>query len=215
MTFKLEQLGSYRIERTSDWGNDPNKTFGEMIRVKGSKPKPPFFDVPSHVYKFSDKELCLYLHERKNKWRALSRSLNVPIDISDPEISIRFPVLKFGEVSKIIPFVRKSIRKTPYTEDQRRKLYLNFHKGRPQTPKGIELNGSNLNKSIHGHNSIPYVHASEGKLMPDNPFNPDYPIKGPNPSDPDTEDDQDPIDEPYLPSDPGNEPETDQPLSLT
>jgi len=51
--------------------------------------------------------------------------------------------------------------------------------------------------------------------MLDNPFYPDYPIKGLNLADPDTEDEQDPIDEPRLPSDPGDEPETDQSLSLT
>jgi len=163
MTFKLDQLGPFRIEQTEDYVTKThNNSYAEMIRVRGSKPKPPYFTVPSHVYRYSETELFLYLHERKNKWRSLGHLLNVSIDISDPEISIRFPVSKFGEVSKIIPFVRKSIRKIPYTEDQRHKLYLNFHKGRSKTLREIELNDSNLNESIHGHNSRPYAHSLRG-----------------------------------------------------
>ena len=48
--------------------------------------------------------------------------------------------------------------------------------------------------------------ASEGNLIPPAPFSPDIPIRKPIP-DSDIEDDRDPTDEPYLPDDPGDEPE--------
>ena len=151
MTFKLEQLGPFRVEQTEDYkAKSHDNSYAEMIRVRGSKPKQPYFDVPSHVYKFSDKEFCLYLHERKNIWRALGRLLNVPIDISDPEISIRFPVSKFGEVSKIIPFVRKKSRKTPST-DQERERVSHLRSYRTHIMRKNDLN---FNESAHEGNLI-------------------------------------------------------------
>jgi hypothetical protein len=151
MTFKLEQLGPFRVEQTEDYKTKSHdNSYGEMIRAKGSKPKPPFFEVPSHVFKFSDKELGIYLHERKNKWRALSRLLNVSVDISDPEISIRFPVSKFGEVSKIIPFVRKKSRKTPST-DQERERVSHLRSYRTHI---MRKNNLNFNENVHEGNLI-------------------------------------------------------------
>ncbi len=107
MTFELQKLGPYRIEKTEEFNKQTRKDFVEMIRVRESKPNPPYFKVPSHIYKFSDSELCLYLHERKNLWRNLAKVLNIPINISDPEIAVRFPISKFKEVAAIVPFVKK------------------------------------------------------------------------------------------------------------
>ena len=114
MTFNLSELGSFRIERTEEYGDDPSaKSYCEIIKVKGSKPKPPYFTVPSHLYKYSETELALYLKDHKNLWRPLGKILNEDIDISDSEVILRFPVRKFKEIARIVPFVRKRIRKTP------------------------------------------------------------------------------------------------------
>ena len=107
MTFELKQLGPYRIERTGDYDYTEDKSYAEMIRVRGSKPKPPIFMVPSHLYKYSESELALYMKDRKNLWRALGKLLNVDVDVSDEEIILRFPVSKFRDVARIVPFMRK------------------------------------------------------------------------------------------------------------
>jgi len=64
VTFWLRDLGSrYKVEKTEDWdcceGNE--KSYGEMIRIRGSSPEPPYFMVPSHLYKYSETELALYM----------------------------------------------------------------------------------------------------------------------------------------------------------
>ena len=108
MTFQLKTLGPYRIERSED--NIPgaqDNSYAEMIRVKGSRPKPPYFMVPSHLYKYSESGLGLYLFERKNLWRELGKLLKLKIDISDREIMVNFPILLFPDVAKIVPFVKK------------------------------------------------------------------------------------------------------------
>ena len=108
MTFQLKTLGPYRIERSED--NVPgaqDNSYAEMIRVKGSRPKPPYFMVPSHLYKYSESDMGLYLFERKNLWRELGKLLKVKIDISDREIMVNFPISLFPDVAKIVPFVKK------------------------------------------------------------------------------------------------------------
>ena len=63
MTFNLSELGSFRIERTEEYGEDPSaKPYCEIIRVKGSRPEP-HFNVVSHLYKYSETDLALYLKE--------------------------------------------------------------------------------------------------------------------------------------------------------
>ena len=108
MTFQLKTLGPYRIERTEEYipGAQDN-TYTEMIRVRGSKPEPPYFMVPSHLYKYSEYDLGLYLFERKNLWRELGKLLEIKIDISDSEIMVNFPISLFPDVAKIVPFVKK------------------------------------------------------------------------------------------------------------
>ena len=108
MTFQLKTLGPYRIERSED--NIPgaqDNSYAEMIRVRGSKPEPPYFMVPSHLYKYSEYDLGLYLFERKNLWRELGKLLEIKIDISDREIMVNFPISLFPDVAKIVPFVKK------------------------------------------------------------------------------------------------------------
>ena len=107
MIFELKQFGPYRIERTEDYDYAEDKNYAEMIRVRGSKPKPQVFTVPSHLYKFSETELALYLKDKKNLWSLIGKLLNEDIDISDDEIILRFQVSRFPEVAKIVPFVRK------------------------------------------------------------------------------------------------------------
>jgi hypothetical protein len=108
MTSQLKALGPYRIERSDEYipGSSDN-SYAEMIRVRGPKPKPPYFLVPSHIYKYSESEIGLYLNGRKNLWRALGKQLKVKIDISDREIMVNFPISLFPDVAKIVPFVKK------------------------------------------------------------------------------------------------------------
>jgi hypothetical protein len=107
MTFQLKQLGPFRIEKSEDRGNDPDSSYSEMIRVKGSKPNPPSFTVPSHLYKHSEKEIGLYMKDHKNTWRTLKKILNEDIDISDTEIMVHFPISMFPKIAEIVPFVKK------------------------------------------------------------------------------------------------------------
>ena len=107
MTLNLNELGPYRIERSEEYGDDPSaKSFCEIVRVKGTKPEP-YFSVVSHLYKYSETELALYLKDKKNLWRPLGKLLNEDIDISDSEVVLRFPVRKFKEIARIVPFVKK------------------------------------------------------------------------------------------------------------
>lgn len=155
MTFQLKHLGPYRIERSEDWSNDPDNSYAEMIRVRESKSESPMFLVPSHLYKYSETELGLYLKERKHAWKVLGRLLNVKISMQDQDIMVHFPISRFQEVAAIVPFVRKALRKTPYTEDEKQKMVLNLHKGRIKTSGGIPLNGSNSTVKGSGQVNTP------------------------------------------------------------
>ena len=106
--FQLKQLGPYRIEPTEEYiPGAADNSYAEMLRVRGSKTEPPYFMVPSHLYKYSESELGLYLKEHKNLWRQLGRLLDVGIDIHDAELIVQSPVLRFPEMAKIVPFVKK------------------------------------------------------------------------------------------------------------
>jgi len=108
MTFRLGMLGPYRVERTEEyipWGSD--NSYAEMIRVRRSRANPPVFMVPSHLYKYSETEMGLYLKDRKNLWRPLGRIVDQTIDISDAELMIHFPIARFADIARIVPFVRK------------------------------------------------------------------------------------------------------------
>jgi len=77
-----------------------------MIRVKGSKTEK-FFNIPSHLYKYSNNKLGLYLKDHKNYWAILSKLLDTDIDMSDDEVLFIFPSEMFPEISSIIHFVKK------------------------------------------------------------------------------------------------------------
>ena len=108
--FKLSNLGNYKVERAEDyaWAKSTGEdlTYYEIIRVKGSRPAP-CFTVPSHLYKYGEKTLAIYLKDHKNYWRPLSELLGQEIDISDDEALYKFPIDKLPEVSKIVKFVMK------------------------------------------------------------------------------------------------------------
>ena len=74
-------------------------------------------------------------------------------------------------------------------------------------PEGIGRYNSITNDSSILTSYSNRLKSSECKSHKEiDPFNPDIPIRSPN-SDPEIEDDRDPIDEPILPNDPGDEPE--------
>ena len=119
MTTSLSELGSFRIERSEEYDQCPfDKSYCELIRVKGSRPEPSY-NVVSHLYKYSESELCLYLKDKKNIWRALGKLLNEDIDISENELILKFPVSKFKQVSRMVHFVRKKTRINPMSEQER------------------------------------------------------------------------------------------------
>jgi hypothetical protein len=131
MTFRLGMLGPYRVERTEEyipWGSD--NSYAEMIRVRRSRANPPVFMVPSHLYKYSETEMGLYLKDHKNLWRPLGRILNERIDISDAELMIHFPIARFADIARIVPFVRKAVRKVPLTEEEKQNMVARMMHGR-------------------------------------------------------------------------------------
>ena len=116
---RLSDLGPFHVDRTEEYDECPfDKSFCEMIRVRGSK-KEPGYSIPSHVFQYSDSELALYLKDKKNKWIPLSKIANQDIDIRDDEIVIIFPIAKFHEISKVIPLVKKR-GKVDLSEDEKR-----------------------------------------------------------------------------------------------
>ena len=126
-TFWLRDLGSrYKVERTEDWENceGDEKSYGEMIRVKDSKPvfrkgidpltgKPNrIYYMPSHLYKYSETELGLYLKDHKSVWPKLAKITGEKYGKFAPdEEDFIFPIEKFPEVAKLIQFRQK--RKPP------------------------------------------------------------------------------------------------------
>lgn len=90
----------------------------------------------------------------------MGKLLKVKIDISNKEIMVNFPISLFPEVSKIVPFVRKALRKTPYTEEEKRKLVLNLHKGLLSKSRGINLNGANSRGKDREGNLIPEAYPN-------------------------------------------------------
>jgi hypothetical protein len=152
--FTLSQLGPYRIERTEeyDYIETSDKSYAEMIRVKGSISDPPEFTTPSHLYKYSETELGLYLKDKKNQWRPLGTLLNKTIYISDEEMDFIFPVEMFPKVAAIVTFIRKrGPRKlSPEAIAQRDAMNANRH-----TDK-VNQKEPNLHSSVH-----------EGVIIPD------------------------------------------------
>jgi hypothetical protein len=155
--FTLSQLGPYRIERTEDYeyAEASGKSYCEMIRVRGSISDPPGFTTPSHLYKYSETELSLYMKDKKNLWRPLGKLLDKKINISDEEIDFIFPVEMFPEVAKIVPFVRKALRKNPMTNAERTAMNEKLAKARAKRLWGMKQNDANLHSSMPEGNITP------------------------------------------------------------
>jgi len=127
VTFWIKDLGSqYKIEKTEDWETcqGDEKSYAEMIRVKDSKPvyrkginpltgEPiRIYYMPSHLYKYSETEVGLYLKDRKSVWPQLAKITEEEYGKFDPdEEDFIFPIEKFPEVAKLIQFCQK--RKPP------------------------------------------------------------------------------------------------------
>ncbi len=116
-------MGKFKIERTIDYENarkdSLDLSYYTLIRVRGSKPVP-CFEVPSHLYKYSEHELGLYLKDHKNYWGRLSKLLGIDVEISDEESVFIFPVKMFKDVSKIVRLVKSKARNTPMNENERK-----------------------------------------------------------------------------------------------
>ena len=106
----LESLGKYKIERAEDYNiarkEELDLSYYEIIRVRDSKASGNF-NAPSHLYKYSEDELGLYLKDHKKCWRNLSKVLDTPIPMDEEEIVVIFPMDKFNEVSKVVRFAKR------------------------------------------------------------------------------------------------------------
>ena len=110
MVFRLKSLGRYKIVKTEDYEGSRDfkyRSYHEIIPVRGSRIKPPFFMIPSHLYKYSETKLAVYLKDHKNRWRDLGKLLDVDINMRNEEIVFIFPISKFEEIEKIIPFMKQ------------------------------------------------------------------------------------------------------------
>ena len=141
----LSDLGPYQVEKALDYGLLEDRSYGYIIKVKRSHPDPPFFPSGSYLFKYSDHELGLYLKDRKNAWRDLSRILGIDIDIHDSEIILVFPFSMFKEIVKVIPF-RKKRGSESLTDVQKHDRIL-----RLKSPRNGRQNKSRLNDKTSRH----------------------------------------------------------------
>ena len=116
--------------------------------MKRSHPDPPFFPVESHLFKYSDRELGLYLKDRKNAWRDLSKILRIDIDIHEPEVILIFPVSMFKEIAKVIPF-RKKRGSATMTDAQKHDRILRLKTSRNGVQKGSRSNDKSSCHILH------------------------------------------------------------------
>ena len=144
----LRDLGPYKIEKAIDYGLLEDRSLETIIKVKRSHPDPPFFPVESHLFKFSDRELGLYLKDRKNAWRDLSKILRIDIDIHEPEVILIFPVSMFKEIAKVIPF-RKKRGSATMTDAQKHDRILRLKTSRNGMQKGSRLNDKSSCHILH------------------------------------------------------------------
>ncbi len=146
----LRDLGPYKIEKAVDYGLLEDHSLEAIIKVRRSRPNPPFFPSGSYLFKYSDKELGLYLKDRKNAWRDLSELLGIDIDIHDSEIILVFPFSMFQEIAKVIPFKKKR-GAASMTDAQKHDLIL-----RLKTPRNGRHNESRLNAKTSRHILHPF-----------------------------------------------------------
>ena len=165
MTFRLSFLGQYRVERTEDYDNYTDKSYSEIIRVRGSKSESPAFSMPSHIFKYSESELGLCLKDKKNKWRNLAKLLNSDIDISDEEIILVFPRSRFREVSRIMPLVRKR-GMAMASDDDKKNLIARLQNNGKKSPNKMKQTETILDQNSKGHN-ITLETFYDSSLLPD------------------------------------------------
>ena len=145
----LNDLGPYKIEKAVDYGLLEDHSLEAIIKVRRSRPNPPFFPSGSYLFKYSDKDLGLYLKDRKNAWRDLSRILGINIDIHELEIILVFPVSMFHDVSKVIPFRRKR-GISSMNDFQKQDRIFRF-----RTPRNGRQNESTLRDNASSHSLHP------------------------------------------------------------
>ena len=109
------------MEKTEEYPEIEDNTYAKMIR--GSKLEPPFFTVPSNLYKFSETALGIYFKDHKPLWKILrsKRFKDVnghEIDMHETEAIILIPVDRFNEIQIILFLIRKKILKTPLSEKE-------------------------------------------------------------------------------------------------
>ena len=146
----LNDIGPYKVEKAIDYDLLEDHSWETIIKVKRSHPDPPFFPSESYLFKYSDKELGLYLKDRKNAWKDLSRILHVDIDIHEPEIILVFPVSMFQEIAGVIPF-RKKRGSATLTDAQKHDRIFRF-----KTPRNGKQNESRLNDKSSRHILHPF-----------------------------------------------------------
>ena len=146
---KLSDLGKYRIEKTDDYDlarrDGLDLSYYEMIRVKGSRPEK-LFPVPSHVSKYSNNELYLYLKDHKRYWPQISKILDQKIDKDSEEAVFIFRYQEFDKIDKILHFVRKKSRNTEMNEIEKEKARSNIKKINEKRRHIIENSKENLNE---------------------------------------------------------------------
>jgi len=158
-TFWLQDLGSqFKVEKTENWEDceGDEKSYGEMVRVKDSEPvyrqgKNPLtgkpnriYYMPSHLYKYSETKLGLYMKDHKPVWPQLAKITGEEYGKFDPaEEDFIFPIEKFPEVAKLIQFRQK--RKPPEA----------FIEARDQinTIRKSTYKGKNKGSNFHGGES--------------------------------------------------------------
>jgi len=165
VTFWLKDLGSqYKIERTEDWEDSEGyeRSYTEMIRVKDSEPikhkgRDPLTGrlnkihyMPSHLYKYSETELCLYMKDHKSIWAQLAEITGEQFNEFDrDEEDFIFPIEKFPEIAKLIQFRQK--RKT--SESERERLRENMAKVRAKLSKSKDEISGNSRGSLNTNSS--------------------------------------------------------------
>jgi len=168
-TFWLRDLGSqYKVERTEDWEDceGDEKSYGEMIRVKDSKPvfrqgKNPLtgkpnriYYMPSHLYKYSETKLGLYMKDHRNLWPKLAEITKEDFgEFDTDEEDFIFSIEKFPEIAKLVQFREK--RKI--SESERGRLRENMAKVRDKLSKNkSKISGKSrgsLNTNFSGKTS--------------------------------------------------------------
>jgi len=162
-TFWLRDLSpQYKVERTEDWEDcqGDEKSYGEMIRVRDSKPvyrqgKNPLtgkpnriYYMPSHLYKYSERELGLYMKDHRNLWPKLAKITGENFNDFDPdEEDFIFPIEKFPEIAKLVQFREK--RKIPQglIEGRKKTMFKPKH-GYKDKMKGVNLRDNESGSGI-------------------------------------------------------------------